>query len=131
MIKRMSAFFLISAFVFIGCASQSGWEPTVDPHGDPHAEAIEYDKRECENLAHQASGGTGASATKGAVVGGLIGAAGGAAIGAAFGSPGTGAMVGAAAGGIGGGTSQGFKAEDEYKRAFINCMKNRGHNVIN
>lgn len=131
MIRKMSAFILISAFIFTGCASQRGWQPTVDPHGDPHAEAIEYDKRECENLAHEASGGASARATEGAVVGGLIGAAAGAAIGAAVGAPGTGAMIGAAAGGIGGGTRQGFRAEDDYKRAFINCMEGRGHNVIN
>ena len=131
MIKKMSAFILISAFIFTGCASQRGWQPTVDPHGDPHAEAIGYDKRECEHLAHEASGGSSARATEGAVVGGLIGAAAGAAIGAAVGAPGTGAMIGAAAGGIGGGTREGFRSEDQYKRAFINCMEGRGHNVIN
>lgn len=131
MIRKMSAFFIISGLIFTGCASQRGWQPTVDPHGDPHAEAIEYDSRECENLAHQASGGTGSSAAEGAVVGGLIGAAGGAAVGAAFGSPGTGAMVGAAAGGVGGATHQGLGAEGDYKQAYINCMRNRGHNVIN
>ena len=130
MVKKLSAFVLVSAFIFTGCASESGWRPTVDPHGDPHAEAIEYDQRECENLAHQSSGGTASSAGKGALVGGLIGAAGGAAIGAAFGSPGTGAMVGAAAGGIGGASQQGIGAEDQYKRSYVNCMRNRGHNVI-
>lgn len=130
MLKKLSAVVLVSAFVFAGCASESGWRPTVDPHGDPHAEAIEYDQRECENLAHQSSGGTASSAGQGALVGGLIGAATGAAIGAAFGSPGTGAMVGAAAGGIGGAAHQGTGAENQYKRAYVNCMRNRGHNVI-
>lgn len=130
MLKKLSAVILVSAFVFTGCASESGWRPTVDPHGDPHAEAIEYDQRECDRLARQSSGGTASSAGRGALIGGLLGAAGGAAIGAAFGSPGTGAMVGAAAGGIGGATHEGLGAEDQFKRAYVNCMRNRGHNVI-
>ena len=67
----------------------------------------------------------------GAGVGGLIGAAGGAALGAIIGNPGTGAAIGAAAGGIGGGASQGLSAEEQYKRAYTSCMRQRGHNVIN
>jgi hypothetical protein len=40
-------------------------------------------------------------------------------------------MIGAAAGGIGGASKQGFGTEEAYKRAYSNCMRNRGHNVIN
>lgn len=36
----------------------------------------------------------------------------------------------AASGGIGG-TTQGFGSEEEYKRAYIDCMRGGGHNVIN
>lgn len=121
----------IIALMFAGCASQTGWSPTVDPYGDPNAANINRDKWECQQLAKEASGGTATETGKGALVGGLIGAAGGAAIGAALGSPGTGAMVGAAAGGIGGAAHQGLGAEQDYETAFKNCMRNRGHNVIN
>lgn len=89
------------------------------------------DTVECKDLAAHASGGTVKESAIGAGVGGLIGAAGGAAIGAITGSPATGAMLGAAAGGLGGATKQGMDAESQYKRAYINCMRNRGHNIVN
>jgi len=47
------------------------------------------------------------------------------------GNPGAGAAIGAAAGGIGGGATTGISADDQYKRAYINCMRGRGHNIIN
>ena len=128
--KTISAL-VISAMVMSGCSSWGDWSPTVDPYGDPNAANIGRDKVECRQLAKNAGGGTAAEAGKGAVVGGAVGAAAGAVIGAAVGSPGSGAAVGAAIGGVGGGTGQGLNAEDNYKRAFINCMRNRGHNVVN
>lgn len=130
MYKTISAI-MISAVVMTGCASQGDWSPTVDPYGDPNAANIGRDKVECRQLAKSASGNTAGEAGKGALVGGAIGAAAGAAIGAAVGSPGTGAAIGAAAGGLGGASKQGFGAEGNYKQAFINCMRNRGHNVVN
>lgn len=117
--------------LFSGCASQTQWTPTIDPYNDPHAGRINLDMQQCKQLAEQASGGTAKETAMGAGVGALIGAAGGAAIGAALGSPGTGAALGAAAGGIGGGTKQGLDAEQQYKRAFSSCMRQRGHKVIN
>lgn len=131
MLKRLTPLFLTSFLILSGCATQSGWTPTVDPYNDPNRANIERDQIECRQLALQASGSTVGETAKGAVIGGAVGAAAGAAIGAAVGSPGTGAMVGAAAGGIGGGAKQGFGSEDQYKQSFINCMRNRGHNVIN
>lgn len=116
--------------VLSGCYSYGGWQPTVDTYNDPHVQRLEQDRVECQSLARQA-GSTGTETAQGAVAGGLIGAAAGAAIGAAVGNPGTGAAIGAAGGGIGGATMQGVGAEDQYKRAYINCMRNRGHNVIN
>ncbi|NIQ02343.1 MAG: hypothetical protein GWM98_19725 [Nitrospinaceae bacterium] len=129
--NRIFWILLIAAFLFTGCASQTGWRPTVDAYNDPNAANIERDMQECQRLAEQASGGTAKETGKGALVGGAIGAAAGAAIGAAVGSPGKGAAIGAAAGGIGGGTKEGLSAEEQYKRAFKNCMRNRGHNVVN
>ncbi len=130
MFKTLSAI-LMSAVIMTGCASQGNWSPTVDPYGDPNAANIGRDKVECRQLAKGASGDTATETGKGALIGGAIGAAAGAAIGAAVGSPGTGAMVGAAVGGLGGAAKQGFGTEGDYKQAFINCMRNRGHNVVN
>ena len=113
-----------------GCASYGGYQPTVDPYNDPNIGRLEQDKAECNNLAHQA-GSVGTNTAQGAGVGALVGAAGGAALGAIYGNPATGAATGAVIGGIGGGASQGIGADNDYKRAFNNCMRNRGHNVIN
>lgn len=113
-----------------GCATYTGWEPVADSHNDPKAASIPQDTQECKMLASQA-GSVGTEAAKGVAAGGLLGAAAGAAIGAATGDPGKGAAIGAAAGGIGGGTYTGVSGDEEYKRAYINCMRNRGHNIIN
>ena len=122
---------LITGLALFGCASTGSWQPTVDPKQGATYESVQTDLAECKQLALQASGGTGQKTAKGAVVGGLIGAAAGAAIGAAVGDPGTGAAVGAAAGGIGGATKEGLSAEDQYQQSYVNCMRGRGHNVIN
>lgn len=130
MVKTLSVV-MLSAVIMTGCASKGGWSPTVDPYGDPNAANIERDKVECRQLAQSASGDTATETGKGALVGGAIGAVAGAVLGAAVGSPGKGAMIGAAAGGMGGAAKQGFGAEGDYKQAFSNCMRNRGHHVIN
>ena len=120
----------VSLLMLSGCATYTGWEPVADTHNDPNAARIPQDTEECKALAAQA-GSPGTEAAKGTAAGGLLGAAAGAAIGAATGNPGTGAAIGAAAGGIGGGTYTGFVGDDVYKRAFTNCMRGRGHNIIN
>jgi outer membrane lipoprotein SlyB len=121
---------LASAMIAGGCATYSGWQPTVDPYGDKNPQMIQADTEQCQMLAKQA-GSLGTESLKGAGVGALIGAAGGAALGAIWGNPATGAAAGATIGGIGGGANQGIDADSQYKRAFINCMRNRGHNVVN
>jgi outer membrane lipoprotein SlyB len=131
MAMRIKILFLVSALFFTGCATQGGWQPTVDTYNDPNAHRIGSDMEDCRYLAKSASGDTARESGKGALIGGAIGAASGAAIGAAVGSAGAGAMIGAAAGGIGGASKQGFGTEEAYKRAYSNCMRNRGHNVIN
>ena len=122
---------VIAAVALVGCASQGSWKPVVDTHTDANLHNLGRDEAQCKYLAQEASGGTAQKTAVGTLVGGLIGAAAGAAIGAAVGVPGRGAAIGAAAGGIGGGTQQGLSAEEEYKRAYINCLRGRGHNVIN
>lgn len=130
--KTFSAISFISIILLTGCASQSNWQPTVDPYNDKYASYVDRDMVECRELAQHAAGGDAVKETgKGALIGGAIGAAAGAVIGAAVGAPGTGAVVGAAVGGVGGASKQGFWAEGQYKRAYANCMRNRGHNVLN
>jgi uncharacterized membrane protein len=114
-----------------GCVNQSTWTPTVDTYGDSRAQYLTQDTQECRELATQVSGSSTRKAVEGGAIGGLIGAAAGAAIGAAFHSPGTGAAVGAAAGGLGTGTVMGVRSNEQFKSAFDQCMRNRGHTVLN
>lgn len=113
------------------CAQYTEWTPTVDTYNDPYAQNISRDLQDCKHLAKQASGGGVTETAKGAAIGGLVGAAAGAAIGAVAGDPGTGAAVGAAAGGIGTGAYKGATSEEDYKNAYMRCMKDRGHRVLN
>lgn len=113
------------------CAQYTEWTPTVDTYNDPNAQHISRDMQDCKYLAKQASGGGVTETAKGTAVGGLVGAAAGAAIGAVAGSPGTGAAVGAAAGGIGTGAYKAASSEEDYKNAYIRCLKDRGHRVLN
>lgn len=128
--KKLAMTLLPMLALMGGCATYTGWQPTVDPYNDRNPAMIGPDTEECKMLARQA-GGTGTESLKGGAAGALIGAAGGAALGAITGNPATGAAIGAAAGGIGGAAQQGTSGDEQYKRAFINCMRNRGHNVIN
>lgn len=121
---------VVVALAVTSCATYSGWQPTVDAYNDPNPGAIPADTEQCKMLAQQA-GSVGSETAKGAGAGAVIGAAGGAALGAIYGNPATGAATGAVVGGIGGAAKQGLEGDAQYKQAFINCMRNRGHNVIN
>jgi outer membrane lipoprotein SlyB len=119
-----------------GCAtSQTQWTPTVDTYGNSRAQYLSRDMEECRALATRASGATSEQTTQGAASGGLLGAAGGAAIGGILGgsrsSLGRGAALGAVTGAMAGGLGSASQTEAEFKRAFSNCMRQRGHNVIN
>ncbi len=131
MIVRWSVAFLICCAVASGCASRSTWTPTVDTYGNERAQYLTRDTEECRALAQRAAGGAGTETAKGAAVGGAIGAATGAVIGAIVGSPGTGAAIGATIGGVGGGTQRAAGSDAEFRNAFRNCLRERGHNVIN
>ena len=130
MIKKTFLASFLVATTLSGCATYTGWQPTVDAYRDPNAASIPQDMEECKMLAKQA-GGVGMETAKGAVAGGLMGAAAGAAIGAMTGSAGRGVALGAAAGGIGGAAQTGVSGDEQFKRAYINCMRDRGHKVIN
>lgn len=129
MMKKASLI-VFSALSLGGCATYTGWEPVVDPAYDKNPAMIQQDTAECKMLARQA-GSTATEALKGGAAGALIGGAGGAALGALTGNPATGAALGATVGGIGGAAQQGVSGDEQYKRAFINCMRGRGHNVVN
>ena len=113
------------------CLAQSNWTPTVDTFGSSRAQYLSGDMWECRQLANQTSGSQAGSAARGALRGGAVGAAGGAAMGAVFGNAGRGAALGAAAGGIGRGAQQANASDAQFRQAFSNCLRGRGHNVVN
>jgi outer membrane lipoprotein SlyB len=119
------------AFLWVGCVTQQPWTPTVDTFNNSQSQYVHRDMEQCRALAFQVSGSTPNNAARGAVTGGLVGAAGGAALGAALGNAGRGAAVGAAAGGIGMGARAASNSEASFQQAYVNCMRQRGHNVLN
>ena len=120
----------LCATALSACVSQSQWTPTVDTYGSSRAQFVTRDQAECRQLAMQVSGSSTGQAAQGAVGGGLLGAAAGAGIGAAAGSAGRGALAGAAVGGLGGGAVRGVQSNAAFQRAFKQCMRNRGHQVL-
>lgn len=125
---NLSTMLVLSALV-TGCASMSGWHPIVDPRLDQHPETAQRDMVECKALAEQASDITKEVAI-GAGVGAVTGAAGGAAVGAIAGSAATGAAAGSILA-IPAGLWEGYQANENFKRAFKTCMRQRGHIVVN
>ena len=123
---------LIIAIVALlsGCSSISGYTPVVDTYGDRNAANLQYDMAQCEAIAKQTSS-VGSNSLQQGGVGALIGGAGGAALGAIVGNPALGAAAGATVGGIGGAAKGGFESDAQYKRVFNNCLRNRGHAVLN
>ena len=128
--RRIALVLGLCATALSACVSQSTWTPTVDTYGSSRAQFVTRDQAECRQLAMQVSGSTAGQATRGAVGGGLLGAAAGAGIGAAAGSAGRGALAGGAVGALGGGTVRGMQSNAAFQRAFNQCMRNRGHQVL-
>lgn len=122
---------LVAVLALAGCVNQNTWTPTVDPYTDPNAARLGTDEAQCRQIATQASGGSLEQTGKGVLIGGLLGAAAGAAIGAAVGDPGAGAAIGAAAGGFGGGGYEASKSSQSFQQVFENCLRERGHRVLN
>ena len=119
------------ALLAAGTAWGRGWTPVVDTYGSSRAQYLGRDLEECRSLASQAGGDSVGQGARGAVRGGLVGAAGGAAIGAALGNAGRGAAVGAAAGGVTRGVGAANQSDAQFRQAYTNCMRNRGHRVLN
>lgn len=105
-----------------GCAPH---RPVVDPKMSAHPERYESDLAECQQLSQQTPGGGG-----GAAGGAVVGAALGAGVAVATGHK---SLAGQAAGGgavIGGAKGAGAGAR-ERRQIVSNCMKGRGHAVLN
>jgi outer membrane lipoprotein SlyB len=124
---------LIFALFVTGCSTISKWEPTLNSKVDKNSASIEQDVTECRVLANQAAGWVidGAEGT-------LVGAAGAAATGALAGalipgavSAGTGAVIGAPIGAVAGLWYSEYEADLNFKRAYSNCLFQRGHFPIN
>ncbi len=129
--KSLLTLCIASSLLLGACAQQTGYRPTVDTYNDPNASRLDFDLQECEQIAQHAGGNTMKDAAIGGAVGGAVGAATGAASGAIYGNrAGTGALAGGAIGALGGAAVQGYKSDAKYKKAYRNCMRNRGHNVI-
>ena len=94
MFSKFRVIMLEGGLILGGCATQGGYQPTIDTYNHPNANRVSRDLAECKQLAEQASGGTAKKTGEVAIIGGLIGAAAGAAIGADTGYPGQGRQLG-------------------------------------
>ena len=112
-----------------GCAQTTGYRPVIDPYGDPNAAYLGQDDAQCKQLASDNAGAAKDAATNG-VAGALLGGAAGAVGGAFLGNPGMGAAIGASAGALGGVTKGAFEGDETYKRIYRNCLRQRGHRVL-
>ncbi len=129
--KLLAKTLIISSLLLGACAQQSGYTPTVDTYNNPNAHRTNQDLKKKKELAQRAAGDTMQEAAIGGAVGGVAGAATGAAAGAIYGDEAaTGAWSGAAIGAVSGAAIQGYQSDDKYKKAYANCMRNRGHNVV-
>lgn len=128
--------FLITMFVALlmtGCASVSKWEPTMNTMAHKNQATEAQDIAECRVLADKAAGWV-TEGAEGALVSGAGGAAEGAVIGALIagaGGAGAAAAAGAPIGAIAGLWWSEYEANFAFKRAFSNCLFQRGHFPIN
>ncbi|NOQ35972.1 MAG: hypothetical protein GQ569_08755 [Methylococcaceae bacterium] len=140
MIKLIAKSMILSSLLLTACAQQTGWTPTVDTYGDQNAHRLNQDMQECQQLALRSSGDTVQDAAIGTGVGAVAGAATGAAVGATSGAiredgsagedAGTGAIIGGALGAAVGGIQQGYTSDSQYQKAYADCLRYRGHRVI-
>ena len=124
----MKQILIIALLAITGCAQTTGYRPVIDTYGDQRTMYLQQDLAECKQIANQSSVAKGIAAD--GLTGALIGGAGGAALGALIGNPATGAAAGATVLGISGAAKGGIEANDTYKRIYRNCLRNRGHRVL-
>ena len=131
--KLLASTFVLSSLLLVACAQTRGYSPAVDPRASKPSASPNYDRdvQECGELAKQSAGNTAAETAIGAGVGGAIGAATGAVVGAVADTDvANAAMIGGAAGGVGGAIKQGYESDSNYRKAYNNCMRGRGHSVV-
>jgi len=87
--------------------SESTKEQPSAMTNDTNASQIPQDQAECQQLASQVSNQTPTQSPTGAIVGAFSGTA------------------------SDSGTLKQAPTEESYKKAFINCMRNRGHDALN
>lgn len=124
----MNKIYIIFFVLLTGCAQTTGYKPVVDTYGDNRIQYIDYDMQDCQRIASQSSVAKGVAID--GLTGAVIGGATGAALGAIIGNPATGAAIGGTVGGIGGASKGGFEADANYKKIYRNCMRNRGHRIL-
>jgi len=112
----------IVMLVLAGCGAH---RPVVDPKTSQHPELYEADLAECQQLAQQAPGAGG-----GAVAGAAVGTALGAGLAVATGHKGVAGQMAGGGAVIGGARGAGAGAR-ERRQIVSNCMKGRGHAVLN
>ncbi|MCK5871571.1 MAG: hypothetical protein KAG26_01995 [Methylococcales bacterium] len=130
----------LSALLLGACAQNNGWTPTVDNYNNPNAHLLRQDMNDCEQLARQSAGDTIEKAAIGTGAGVIVGAGTGAVVGAGTGAmregrsagddAGTGAMIGAVIGATAGGLHQGIESDSQYKKVYADCLRHRGHRVL-
>jgi outer membrane lipoprotein SlyB len=128
----MRYLWLLALVGLAGCSSVTKWEPTLNAKVDRNATSISTDIVECRALANEAAGFV-VEGLSGSLIGSAGAAAEGATLGALTGSfgAGVGAGVGAAAGAIGSLWYSEYEANLTFKRAYSNCLWQRGHFPIN
>jgi hypothetical protein len=124
----MKILLFLIAFLTVSCSGTGDeYRPIIDNPGPNYGN----DLFACQELAKQRKYLNGDSKTK-ALAGAGIGAAGGALVGSSGGGQGTlaGGAAGAAIGAAAGLASGAFEAKEEKKYIIVQCLRNRGYNVI-
>lgn len=121
------AILVFSMLVLSSCA---GYNPVVDPQSVSNDAKYDRDVAECRELA-RGNTDTGTSVAKHGLIGGAIGTGTGALLGVIAGNTVRGLATGAVIGGVVGGVKGGYKSDLQYETIFRNCMRGRGHNVLN
>ena len=122
--------FLVISLFLMSCVSQNSWTPEVDTANDPKADQLATDEEQCRVLAKQGAGST-KQVAEGAAEGAAIGVLAGAALGAIGGDAGMGAATGVTGGATAGGVTMARDSNADFKRIFTNCLRERGHPVLN
>lgn len=124
---------MILSILLLGCSTVTRWEPTMNTVPDKNVSSLNQDVADCRVLADNAAGWLSEGAT-GALISGAGGAAEGAVIGALIsgaGGAGVAAAAGAPIGAIAGLWYSEYEANLTFKRAFSNCLYQRGHYPVN